>query len=121
MLCIELTRNGKRLATAGVKRGGVSVSLGGPVSRGQPPAGDGWEVYVGGWEEASTKGVWSLDWLRRPLRAEDVIIVRVLECTAPDEPRRRRRVLTDNGRRAKERRLLWYKRQASKLRKELTA
>jgi hypothetical protein len=47
MFCFELTRNGKRLTTAGIRgKGALTVVLGGEVGRGRP-TGAGWELWVG--------------------------------------------------------------------------
>jgi hypothetical protein len=121
MLCIELTRNGRRLATAGVRKGSVAVFLGGEVRRGQP-AGDGWELWVGG-SEGSTKNYTSLRWVKRAVRANDVVVARFIESNAPDEPAKRHtvRVTPNDVRRAKAQRLRRLEREAAELRKAPSA
>jgi hypothetical protein len=84
MVCFEVTRNGKRLTTAGIRgKGALTVMLGGEVWRGRP-AGDGWELWIGGLDSgAKARG---LRWTHRLLKLDDTIVIRIVRSASADEP-----------------------------------
>ena len=87
MLCIEVSRNGKRLATAGLPRKGVlSVIFDRVLSDAHGPA-ERRHFSLGGLD-TSTEPNSSLHWVAGDVQVGDEFVVRYLERISADPPKR---------------------------------
>jgi hypothetical protein len=114
MLCIEVTRNGRRVATGGVSgRGGVMLVFGTDQ--------DGVRVrseFVLAGCDATTEPASALQWARAPAKIGDRFLVRFVERREAD-PARRLRSTRRASRRARLKHLRELERQVEKLRTDL--
>jgi hypothetical protein len=91
MYCFDVARDGRRLATVGIRgKGALTVMLGGEVKNGRP-TGNGWELWIGGLE-SSARLTRHIRWVHRPLKLGDTIVVRVVKRASADAPSVRLRV-----------------------------
>ena len=80
MLCLEVTRNGKRLCLAGLAHGGIDLNV--MVSN---PAVHPSTLYVGG--VACEEPMFAVEWLRDDLAVGELISFCLVEADSPDAPR----------------------------------
>jgi hypothetical protein len=86
VICIELTRNGTKLAVAGLEGDGVLSTLVTGLARGGEPRN--FQFSLGGLE-FSGSDKWSLQWAIGPATVGDEFTVRVLELDRCDPPSKR--------------------------------
>jgi hypothetical protein len=92
MIAYEVRINGKRITTAGLRRGGVLSLITNWISR--PPDarwknGGQWDASfrVGGLREGPRGMDEYLTWFRRDLRVGDEIIIRMVDARRADPPK----------------------------------
>src|SRR5215510_9182645 len=92
MIAYEVRVNGKKVTTAGLRKGGVMSLISNWVSC--PPDaswtdGGNWEsgFVVGGLQEGPRGSDEHLTWLRRKLRIGDEISFRLIEVSRADKPK----------------------------------
>ncbi len=108
MLCLEVHRNGRRLARGGVRRGVLSATLTWVSRKGNVPPDrlpssavvPGLECSLGGLNTARARHEEHVDWLTlRNLRFGDELLFRVMRSGRVDRPRRREKAGIQRGRR----------------------
>ena len=88
MLCIELHRNGTRLATAGLPGKGVLTLIFDRVLSDSHGPEESRHFRLGGLD-TSTEPNTSVTWLSQPVTVGDEFVVRFLEQESADRPRHR--------------------------------
>ena len=86
MICIELTRNGTRLAVAGLEGDGVLSAYVTGIARGGQPRN--FQFSLGGLQISGSEK-WSVRWVDGLATVGDELIVRVLELDRCEPPSKR--------------------------------